>query len=80
VVAIENKPSTAAEKARMWTRRIEPKIGHLKISDVTDEDAGAVVRAPLRLDTADQVIGGRAEAGNIYRLVHPCSRRRCNGN
>jgi integrase len=45
-------------------------IGHLKISDVTDEDAGAVVRAPMRLDAAGQVIGGKAEAGNIYRLLH----------
>jgi integrase len=70
VVAIENKLRTAAEKTRMWTRRIEPKIGHLKISDVTDEDASAVVRAPIRLDGAGQVIGGKAEAGNIYRLLH----------
>ena len=50
VVAIENKPSTVAEKTRMWFARIEPAIGKLKISDVTEEDAGAVVRAPLRLD------------------------------
>jgi integrase len=70
VIAIENKPSTAAEKIRMWERRIEPAIGNLKINDVTEEDAGAVVRAPLRLDAAGQVIGGRAEAGNLYRLVH----------
>jgi integrase len=70
VVAIENKPSTVAEKTRMWMRRVEPAIGNLKISDVTDEDAGAVVRAPLRLDAAGQVIGGKAEAGNLYRLLH----------
>jgi integrase len=70
VVAIENKPRTAADKTRMWERRIEPVIGHLKINDVTDEDAGAVVRAPLRLDAAGQVIGGKAEAGNLYRLTH----------
>jgi integrase len=70
VMALENKPSTVAEKTRMWTRRIEPEIGHQKISDVTEEDAGAVVRAPLRLDAAGQVIGGKAEAGNIYRLLH----------
>jgi len=70
VMAIENKPSTAAEKTRMWTRRIEPAIGNLKISDVTEEDSGAVVRAPLRLDAAGQVIGGKAEAGNLYRLLH----------
>jgi integrase len=70
VVAIENKPSTVAQKTRMWTRRIEPVVGHLKINDVTEEDAGAVVRAPLRLDAKGQVIGGKAEAGNIYRLLH----------
>ncbi len=70
VVAIENKPSTVAEKTRMWERRVEPAIGKLKINDVTEEDAGAVVRAPLRLDAAGQVIGGKAEAGNLYRLLH----------
>jgi hypothetical protein len=70
VVAIENRPSTVAEKTRMWTRRIGPTIGHLKINDVTEEDAGAVVRAPLRLDAAGQVIGGKAEGGNLYRLMH----------
>jgi integrase len=29
-----------------------------------------VVRAPLRLDAKGQVIGGKAEAGNLYRLLH----------
>ena len=75
VVAIENKPRTAAEKTRMWTQRINPAIGHLKINDITEEDAGAVVRAPLRLDPAGQVIGGKAEAGNLYRLLHHMFRR-----
>jgi integrase len=70
VVAIENRPSTAAEKTRMWKRRIEPAIGVLKINAVTEEDTGKVVRAPLRLDETGQVIGGKAEAGNIYRLLH----------
>src|SRR5215467_10433586 len=70
VVAIDNKPSTIAEKTRMWTRRIEPAIGHLKINDVTEQDAGAVVRSPLRLDAKGQVISGKAEAGNLYRLLH----------
>jgi hypothetical protein len=69
-VAIENKPSTAAEKIRMWTRRISPAIGHLKINDVGTEDVGSIVRSPLRLDAAGQVIGGKAEAGNLYRLLH----------
>ena len=70
VVAIENKPRTAAEKTRMWEGRIEPAIGKLKINDVTEQDAGAVVRSPLRLDAKGQVTGGKAEAGNVYRLLH----------
>src|SRR5215472_14051524 len=70
VVAIENKPRTAAEKTRMWERCIEPAIGGLKINDVSDEDAGALVRAPLRVDANGQVIGGKAGAGNLYRLLH----------
>ena len=70
VIAIGNKPRTAAEKTRLWKRRIEPAIGTLKINDVSEEDAGAVVRAPLRLDPAGRVIGGKAEAGNVYRLLH----------
>jgi len=57
VVAVENKPSTVRQKTRMWTRRIAPAIGHMPIAEVTEEDAGAVVRAPLRLDTAGRVIG-----------------------
>lgn len=59
-----------AEKARTWKRRIEPAVGDLKINDVTEEDAGKVVRKPLRLDESGRVIGGKAEAGNIYRLLH----------
>jgi integrase len=69
VVAVENKPRTVAEKHRMW-RRIMPAIGHLKIDEVTEEDAGKVVRAPLRLDDAGRVAGGKAQAGNLYRLLH----------
>ena len=75
VAAVDNKPSTIAEKTRMWTRRIEPAIGHLKINDVSEEDTGAVVRASLRLDAADRVIGGRAAAGNVYRLMHHMFRK-----
>jgi hypothetical protein len=44
--------------------------GKLKINDVSEEDAGAMVRVPLRLSDSGQVIGGKAEAGNIYRLLH----------
>ena len=69
IVAL-NKPSTAAQKARMWRRRINPMIGALAIDAVTPEDAGGVVRSPLRLDPAGLVVGGRGEAGNLYRLLH----------
>src|SRR5712691_6022355 len=75
VVAITNKPRTAAEKTRMWERRVKPAIGALKVKDVTEEDAGAVVRAPLRLEATGRVIGGKAEAGNLYRLLHHLFRK-----
>jgi integrase len=75
VVAIENKPSTAAEKTRMWQTRIKSAIGPLKINDVTEEDVGRIVRSPLRLNEVGQVIGGKAEAGNIYRLLHHMFRK-----
>ncbi len=70
VVAVANKPRTVAEKTRLWNRRIAPAIGALRINDVSEEDAGAVVRSVLRLDNAGSVIGGRAQAGNMYRLLH----------
>lgn len=70
IVAVHNKPRTATEKTRLWERRIKAPLGHLKIRDVTPEDVGAVVRAPLRLDASGQAVGGKAEAGNVYRLLH----------
>src|SRR5947207_8373877 len=47
----------------------------MKVRDVTEEDAGAVVRAALQIDAAGGVIGGRAEAGNAYRLLHHLFRK-----
>jgi integrase len=75
VMAVENKPRTTAEKTRLWERRIRPALGHLKVQAVTEEDAGAVVRAALRIDASGRVIGGRAEAGNTYRLLHHLFRK-----
>lgn len=75
VIAVSNKPRTAADKNRLWKQRIKPALGHLKVQDVTEEDAGAVVRAPLRLDADGRVIGGRAEGGNTYRLLHHMFRK-----
>src|SRR5258708_27846007 len=74
-MAVDNKPRTIADKNRLWKQRIKPALGHLKVHEVTEEDAGAVVRAPLRLDAAGRVIGGKAEAGNVYRLLHHLFRK-----
>jgi integrase len=68
-VMIANKPGTVGEKERMWRGRIEPAIGGLKVKDVSEEDVGAIVRGPLRLD-GKRVVGGMAESGNLYRLLH----------
>ena len=75
VVALENKPRTAAEKIRMWGRRIRPAIGDLQVNNVTAEDASAIVRAPYRLDEVGRIIRGRAEARNLYRLLHHMFRK-----
>src|SRR5947209_210597 len=74
-VMAENKTSTIAEKTRLWERRIKPALGHLKVKEVAEEDAGAVVRSALRLDATGRVVGGRAEAGNTYRLLHHMFRK-----
>jgi integrase len=73
--AIENKPRTIAHKRRLWRQRIKPAIGRLRINDVTEQDAGAIVRAPLRLDANGKVVAGKAAAGDLYRLVHHLFRK-----
>jgi integrase len=70
IVSSENRPSTAAEKRRMWKSRIEPAIGSLKLKDVTDQDVGAIVRGPVKLDDEGRPVRGRGAAGNLYRLLH----------
>jgi integrase len=70
IVSTHNRPRTATEKRYMWHSRIGPGIGALKIKDVTGEDAGALVREAMRVDDEGQIIGGRAAAGNVYRLMH----------
>ena len=70
VVAVENRPRTAAQKTRIWEKRIKHAIGGQKVNDVTEEEVGKLVRAPLRLDEGGQVAAGKAEAGNVYRLLH----------
>jgi len=79
-VAPHNKPSSAALKRRLWARRIAPAIGSRALRDVTGHDLSALVRAPLRFHPATgEIAGGKGEAGNLYRLLHTCSRRRLSG-
>lgn len=70
VIEPKNKPSTTAQKIRMWNRRIEPAIGRMAISEVTGVDVSAIVRAPLKIDAKGVVTGGKGEGGNLYRLLH----------
>ena len=70
VVLTDNRPRTATEKRYMWHFRIGPRLGSVKIKDVTAEDVGALVREPMRVDNEGRIIGGRAAAGNLYRLMH----------
>jgi integrase len=70
VIAVSNKPRTAADKMWMWKRRIEPAIGNMRVADVTAEEVGAIIRGALRLDARGQVVSGKAPAGQVYRLLH----------
>jgi integrase len=70
VIAVVNKPRTAADKVELWETRVGPAIGALKIEAVTEEDVSAVVRAPLRLNASGRVIGGKGRAGYLYRFLH----------
>ena len=67
---MSNGPRTAAEKTRMWERCIKPEIGDARVGKVTEEAVSRIVRSALRYDAAGQVIGGKAQAGNLYRLLH----------
>ena len=68
---IHNKPSTAAEKARWYTRRIAPAIGAVAVNDVTAELASATVNSPLRFDATGLVIGGRGESASVSPAAAP---------
>ena len=50
----------------MWKRRIQPKIGQC----YSVPPLRAIVTAPYKRDADDMVIGGKGEAGNLYRLMH----------
>jgi hypothetical protein len=70
IVLPANRSRTASEKRYMWKSRIEPSVGTIKLKDVTDEDAGAIVRGAMRHDKDGNITFGRGAAGNLYRLLH----------
>lgn len=70
IVLPANRSRTASEKRYMWKSRIEPSVGTIKLKDVTDEDAGAIVRGAMRRDKDGNITFGRGAAGNLYRLLH----------
>jgi integrase len=69
-VGPHNKLSTAEMKRRMWERSIKPGIGNTSVRQVTGQDLSAIVRGALRVGARGNVTGGRAAAGNFYRLLH----------
>ncbi|MEI6560020.1 MAG: site-specific integrase [Rhodospirillaceae bacterium] len=64
-----NKPTTRVEKRRMWTTRIGPMLGKLPVRDISDGDISELIRSVLKFDSTGNVIRGRAEAANVYRLL-----------
>jgi integrase len=69
-IAVHNKPATAALKHRMWTKYVKPVVGGSAVRDVTGNDMAEILRLPLRFDSKGQLVGGKGEAGNLYRLLH----------
>src|SRR4051795_9685355 len=69
-VATHNKTSTAEMKRRLWERAIGPSIGRTPVRDVTGQHLSAIVQGALRVDAKGNVTGGKAAAGNLYRLLH----------
>ena len=65
----QNRPTTRKEKLRMWECRVEPKLGNLPVKNITDADVSDLIRACQTFDKAGNVIRGKAEAANVYRLL-----------
>jgi integrase len=66
-----NKATTAGEKWRMWKAKIEPAIGTVAVRAVDADRLGRIIRGPLRIEPkTGRIIGGKGEAGNLYRLLH----------
>lgn len=71
VIGARNMPRTAEEKLRMWRTRIEPAIGKLAVKEVDADHVRDIVNGPLKRDgKTGRIIAGKAEAGNLYRLLN----------
>jgi integrase len=57
-------------KLRMWERSIDPAIGSAPVRDITGHELSTIIRSALRVDGRGNVTGGKAAAGNLYRLLH----------
>jgi len=68
--ARHNKASTVEMKLRLWERSIGPSIGKIAVRDVTGQHLSDIVQGALRVDARGTVTGGKAAAGNLYRLLH----------
>jgi integrase len=64
-----NKPATRKQKIRLYDSWVGPMIGQRKVHEVTSEDVGAIVRQPLKLGSDGEIIAGKAESANFWRLL-----------
>ena len=68
VMAARNRPTTAAQKKRMWATKIEPVIGAVAVRDVDGDHVRRIVHGPMKVEDG-RVVSGKGEAGNLYRLL-----------
>jgi integrase len=64
-----NKPATRRQKIRLYDSWIGPMIGSLKVHEVTRDDVGAIVRQPLKFGPTGEIVSGKAESANFWRLL-----------
>ena len=57
-------------KQRQWSSRVEPVIGRTAVRDVTGQQLAEIAQGALRIDSKGNITGGKAAAGNLYRLLH----------
>ena len=57
-------------KQRQWSSRVEPVIRRTAVRDVTDQQLTEIAQGALRIDSKGNITGGKAAAGNLYRLLH----------